>query len=59
MSDDDRNRLAAMETILDPLRPEERAAVSSDSNDAMTERHRERAAMRLRRELSARGALEA
>ena len=58
MSDDDRNRLAAMEKLLDVLRPEEREAAASDTNDAATVRHRERAAIRLRRELTARGVLE-
>ena len=57
-SEDDRNRLAAMELLLEVLRPEERAAVASDSNDANVARHRERAAMRLRRELISRGALD-
>jgi hypothetical protein len=58
MSDDDRNRLAAIEALLEALRPEERQAVTSDAKDAATVRHRERAAMHLRRELSSRGALE-
>jgi hypothetical protein len=58
ISDDDRNRLAAMEKLLDILRPEERAAVASDANDTATMRHRERAAIHLRRELSSRGVLE-
>jgi hypothetical protein len=58
-SEDDRNRLAAMERLLEVLRPEEREAVVSDSNDPAAVRHRERASLRLRRELMARGALDA
>jgi hypothetical protein len=57
-TEDDRNRLAAMELLLDLLRPEERDAVVSDSNDPAAVRHRERASLRLRRELMARGALD-
>jgi hypothetical protein len=57
-TEDDRNRLAAMELLLDLLRPEERDAVVSDSNDHAAVRHRERASLRLRRELMARGALD-
>jgi hypothetical protein len=57
-TEDDRNRLAAMELLLDLLRPEEREAVVSDSQDAAAVRHRERASLRLRRELIARGALD-
>ena len=57
-TEDDRNRLAAIETLLELLRPEERAAVISDSNDPAVVRHRERASIRLRRELMARGALD-
>ena len=57
-NEDDRKRLDAIEKLLEILRPEERAAVISESDDAATARHRERAAMRLRRELTARGALE-
>ncbi len=59
MSDDDRNRLAAMEKLLEVLRPEEREAIVSDASDPATVRHRERASLRLRRELMARGALDA
>jgi hypothetical protein len=55
---DDRNRLTAMELLLDLLRPEEREAVISNSNDPAAARHRERASLRLRRELTARGALD-
>jgi hypothetical protein len=58
-SEDDRKRLDAIEKLLEILRTEERAAVISESDDAATARHRERAAMRLRRELTARGALDA
>jgi hypothetical protein len=57
-TEDDRNRLAAMELLLEILRPEERAAVVSDSDDSAAARHRERASLRLRRELTAGGALE-
>jgi hypothetical protein len=57
-NDDDRKRFDAIEKLLEILRPEERAAVISESTDAATVRHRERAATRLRRELAVRGALE-
>ena len=57
-SDDDRNRLAAMERLLEVLRPEEREAVVSQADDPAAVRHRERASIRLRRELIARGALD-
>jgi hypothetical protein len=57
-TDDDRNRLAAMELLLEILRPEEREAVVSGSDDPAAKRHRERASLRLRRELMARGALD-
>jgi hypothetical protein len=57
-SEDDRKRLEAIDKLLEILRPEERAAVAADSDDPATVRHRERASRRLRRELSARGALE-
>jgi hypothetical protein len=57
-NEDDRKRLDAIEKLLEILRPEERAAVIAESADAAIARHRERAAMRLRRELTARGALE-
>ncbi len=57
-TEDDRNRLAAMELLLEILRPEERAAVVSGSEDPATVRHRERASLRLRRELISRGALD-
>ncbi len=58
-TEDDRNRLAAMELLLEILRPEERQAVITDSDDPSAARHRERASLRLRRELIARGALDA
>ena len=58
-TEDDRKRLAAMERLLEVLRLEEREAVVSDSNDPAAVRHRERASLRLRRELMARGALDA
>jgi vacuolar-type H+-ATPase subunit E/Vma4 len=56
--EDDRKRLAAMERLLEVLRPEEREAVVSASEDPAIARHRERASLRLRRELMARGALD-
>ncbi|HVN27825.1 MAG TPA: hypothetical protein VMT64_05030 [Candidatus Binataceae bacterium] len=59
LNEDDRKRLDAIEKLLEILRPEERDAVASDSDDSATMRHRERAATRLRRELTARGALDA
>jgi hypothetical protein len=55
---DDRNRLKAIELLLEILRPEERAAVLSDSIEPAVTRHRERASLRLRRELATRGALD-
>jgi hypothetical protein len=58
-SEDDRKRLDAIEKLLEILRPEERAAIAADSDEPATARHRERASMRLRRELTARGALDA
>ena len=57
-SENDRKRLDAIEKLLEILRPEERTAVVSQADDAVSVRHRERAATRLRRELTARGALE-
>jgi len=57
-TEDDRKRLAAMERLLEVLRPEEREAVVSVSDDPAVVRHRERASLRLRRELMARGALD-
>ena len=57
-TDEDRKRLAAIELLLELLRPEEREAAGSASDDPARVRHRERAALRLRRELTARGALD-
>ena len=57
-SEDDGKRLDAIGKLLEILRPEEREAIVSASDDSAAVRHRERAAMRLRRELTARGALE-
>ena len=54
----DRKNLAAIEQLFAILRPEERDAVTSDSNDPQVVRHRERASIRLRRELTARGLIE-
>ena len=59
LTDDDRKRLEAIDLLLEILRPEERAAIVSDAGDSATARHRERASLRLRRELIARGALDA
>jgi hypothetical protein len=56
---EDGKRLEAIELLLDLLRPEEREAVVSGSDDPAVVRHRERATLRLRRELLARGALDA
>jgi Asp/Glu/hydantoin racemase len=58
-TEDDRKRLEAMELLLENLRPEERAAVIANSDDPAIARHRERASLRLRRELMAMGALDA
>ena len=58
LSDDDRNRLAAIEQLLEVLRPEEREAIAADSKDPDVARHRERASLRLRRELMTRGVLD-
>jgi hypothetical protein len=58
-TEDDRERLDAMERVLKILRPEERAAVVAEASDAAIARHRERASLRLRRELMALGALDA
>jgi len=58
LSEEDRNRLTAIAKLLEILRPEERQAVVSDSEDPTAARHRERASLRLRRELAARGALD-
>jgi hypothetical protein len=58
LSSDDRNRLAAIEQLLELLRSEEREAIASDSKDAEVARHRERASSRLRRELMTRGVID-
>lgn len=58
LGEEDRKRLDAIEKLLEVLRPEEREAIAADSDDAAAKRHRERAAMHLRRELAARGALD-
>jgi hypothetical protein len=55
---EDRNLLAAFEQLLALLRPAERAALIADSGDSAAARHRERALLRLRRELLARGAID-
>jgi hypothetical protein len=57
-TEDERHRLDAIERLLDLLRPEERAAIDSAAVDPFVVRHRERASLRLRRELMARGALD-
>lgn len=54
----DGGRLAAMEQLLALLRAEEREAIESDSTAPEVARHRERAALKLRRELLARGVLD-
>jgi hypothetical protein len=55
---EERNLLGAMEERLKALRAEERLALDSDSADPAVARHRERARLRLGRELRARGILE-
>jgi hypothetical protein len=54
----DGGRLAAMEQLIALLRAEERAAIESDSDAPEVARHRERAQLKLRRELLARGVLD-
>jgi hypothetical protein len=55
---EDKNRLlAAMETAIGALSPEERAALESGAADGTARRHRERAELKLSRELAARGML--
>ncbi len=56
LTDDDQDRLAAMEQFLSVLGPAEREAL--DSTDPTLARHRERAEHSLRRELLARGVLD-
>jgi hypothetical protein len=58
LSDADRNRLAAIEQLLELLRPEEREAIDADPKDPAIARHRERASLRLRRELTTRGVID-
>ena len=55
---EERRLLGAMEEWLKVLRAEERLALDSDSADPAVARHRERASLRLARELRARGMLE-
>lgn len=55
---EDRNQIAAMEPFFSVLSPAERAALESDTGDSSTARHRERAELRLRRELLARGVID-
>ncbi len=57
-SAEDRKRLAAMEQLLGVLRAEERAAIESDSAAPAVMRHRERAALKLSRDLLARGVID-
>lgn len=57
ISIEERKLLASMEKILDTLRPEELLALDSDSTNPPVVRHRERALMRLERELRTRGML--
>jgi hypothetical protein len=58
LNDEDRNRLAAIEQLLELLRSEERDAIAADSDDPAIARHRERASLRLRRELVTRGVID-
>lgn len=58
MDSEDRNRLAAMERLIAVLRPEERAAIESNSGAPAVARHRERALLRLRRGLLAHGVID-
>jgi hypothetical protein len=57
LDEDDRDRLSAMREILTALRPEELAALEEPAADGASERHRERAELRLARELRSRGLL--
>lgn len=54
---DDRERLSAMRGILATARPEELAALEDPAVTGATARHRERAELRLARELRSRGLL--
>ncbi len=53
----ERERLAAMQEILATLRPEELAALASPAVSGAPARHRERAELKLARELRTRGLL--
>lgn len=57
LNKDDRERLSAMREILETLRPEELAALEEPAATGATARHRERAKLRLARELRSRGLL--
>lgn len=57
-SDEERSLLAEMEKLLSVLKPDERASLDSD-RAGVPARLRERAELRLSRELAARGALAA
>jgi hypothetical protein len=53
----ERARLAAMRELVARLRPEEQAALAAPAADGASARHRERAELRLARELRIRGLL--
>ncbi len=50
----DTEHLARLSALVDILSPDERAALESDAVDSVTRRHRQRAELKLRRELIAR-----
>jgi hypothetical protein len=52
---DDEQLLAGMSAAIATLAPEARAALDSVEDSARAKRHRDRAALQLRRELAARG----
>ena len=52
---DDEQLLAGMSAVIATLPPEARAALDSVEDGARAKRHRDRAALQLRRELAARG----
>jgi hypothetical protein len=54
---DDERLFAEMSAAIATLEPETRAAIDFTEDDPIANRHRERAEVRLRRELSARGIL--
>jgi hypothetical protein len=56
-SPDDERLFAEMSAAIATLAPETRAAIDSTEYDSTANRHRERAEVRLRRELSLRGIL--